>query len=388
MAIILRKYGTGTGADIYVPIIKRDAVDFAVSADWTPAAGDVKVSKDGGAAANIGTLPTAVTMGNTAMWKFVFSDAELQCKYLSVSVADSATKAVEDQFFAIETYGHASAMYQADLSAANLPAKLGDVAHGGSSATLTFERLIAASTTTNEPAVKLSGNGTAAGLQSTGGATGSGAKFIGGGTSGYSIHCTTTSGAALYLNPTDGPGLSAQGESGGNAGIRAEGAANGPGLQCLGGSTQGPGIYASGSTLGHGVELVAAGASRYPISALSAASFSIAGVTIQFDGSGYHKVSEGTGTGQIPSSMRVFWEGIEDGTAQAGGSTTITLASGESSIDDYYNGSVIFLTGGTGAKQYRQITDYDGMTKVATVDSAWGTNPDSSTTYQIMGRIV
>jgi hypothetical protein len=35
---------------------------------------------------------------------------------------DSATKAVEDQAFVVETFGHASAMYQADLSAANLPA--------------------------------------------------------------------------------------------------------------------------------------------------------------------------------------------------------------------------------------------------------------------------
>lgn len=124
MAAFLRKYGTGTGADVYIPIIKRSAVDFAVSADWTPAAGDVKVSKDGGAAANINTLPTAVTMGNTAMWKFVFSDSELSCKYLAVTVADAATKAVEDQFFAVETYGNASAMYQADLSAANLPANV------------------------------------------------------------------------------------------------------------------------------------------------------------------------------------------------------------------------------------------------------------------------
>lgn len=115
MGAFLRKYGTGTGADIYIPIIKRAVVDFAVSADWTPAAGDVKVSKDGGAAANIGTLPTAVTMGNTAMWKFVFADAELQCKVLAITVADSATKAVEDQMLLIETYGHASAMFAPDF---------------------------------------------------------------------------------------------------------------------------------------------------------------------------------------------------------------------------------------------------------------------------------
>lgn len=124
MSFFLRKYGTGTGADAYIPIIKRAVVDFAVGADWTPASGDVKVSLDGGAAANIGTLPVAVAMGNTAYWKFVFSDAELQCKVLTVTVADSATKAIEDQAFTVETYGHASAKFIADLTLANLPANL------------------------------------------------------------------------------------------------------------------------------------------------------------------------------------------------------------------------------------------------------------------------
>lgn len=118
MGAFLRKYGVGTGADVYVPMIKRAVVDYAVGADWSPAAGDVKVSKDGGAAANIGTLPVAVAMGNTAMWRFVFSDAELQCKTLSVTVADSATKAVEDQMFDVETYGHASALHPFDLGTA------------------------------------------------------------------------------------------------------------------------------------------------------------------------------------------------------------------------------------------------------------------------------
>jgi hypothetical protein len=116
MGAFLRKYGTGTGADVCIPIIKRGVVDFAVGADWTPAAGDVKVSQDGGAAANIGTLPVAVAMGNGAYWKFVFSDAELQCKTLVVTVSDSATKAVEDQSFVIETFGHASARYVPDFS--------------------------------------------------------------------------------------------------------------------------------------------------------------------------------------------------------------------------------------------------------------------------------
>jgi hypothetical protein len=116
--VFLRKYASGTGADLYIPMVKRAVVDFAVSADWTPAAGDVKVSLDGAAAANIATLPVAVTMGNTAMWKFVFSNSELTCKYLSVTVADSATKAVEDAMFVVETYGHASALHPFDLATA------------------------------------------------------------------------------------------------------------------------------------------------------------------------------------------------------------------------------------------------------------------------------
>lgn len=124
MAVFLRKYGVtlSGGTVIRVPIVKRGVVDFAVGADWTPATGDVKVSKDGGAAANIGTLPTAVAMGNGAFWEFTLTGTELSAQTVVVTVADSATKAVEDQCFVVETYGNASAMYQADLSAANLPA--------------------------------------------------------------------------------------------------------------------------------------------------------------------------------------------------------------------------------------------------------------------------
>jgi hypothetical protein len=117
-ASYLRKYGTGTGADIYINIPKAGSANHAVSADWTPAAGDVKISKDGGAAANIGTLPTAVAMGNSTIWKFVFTDAELQAAFVSVTISDSATKAVDDTGFSIETYGNASALHAFDLDTA------------------------------------------------------------------------------------------------------------------------------------------------------------------------------------------------------------------------------------------------------------------------------
>ena len=113
----LRKYGAGTGADVIIPMVKRGAVDFAVAADWTPAAGDVTISKDGGAAANISTLPVAVAMGNGAAWKFTFTNAELQAKYITITVVDGSPKAVEDQMFIIETFGNAAALYPGiDLS--------------------------------------------------------------------------------------------------------------------------------------------------------------------------------------------------------------------------------------------------------------------------------
>lgn len=122
MSIEYEKYATAT--HVYVPIFKRGFSDFAVSADWTPATNDVKISIDGGAAANVTNLPTAITMGNTVLWDFSLTASELTGKKINITVADSATKAVEDQCIKIETYGHESAKFQADFSAANLPANV------------------------------------------------------------------------------------------------------------------------------------------------------------------------------------------------------------------------------------------------------------------------
>lgn len=76
------------------------------------------------------------------------------------------------------------------------------------------------------------------------------------------------------------------------------------------------------------------------------------------------------------------------GTAQAGASTTITLASGASASNDAYNSDMIEITAGTGAGQQRKITDYVGSTKVATVNNSWTTNPDSTSEYLIYSSVV
>ena len=77
---------------------------------------------------------------------------------------------------------------------------------------------------------------------------------------------------------------------------------------------------------------------------------------------------------------------METGTAQAGAAGTITLASGASADDDFYNGMYVVITNNSPAgvdNQARRIIDYVGSTKVATLDSNWGTNPSSATTYEI-----
>lgn len=78
----------------------------------------------------------------------------------------------------------------------------------------------------------------------------------------------------------------------------------------------------------------------------------------------------------------------DTGTAQAGGGSTITLRSGAVATDSYYNGAVVKTISGTGAGQSRKIASYVGSTKVATMDSAWSVNPDSTTVYIVTGRIL
>ena len=75
---------------------------------------------------------------------------------------------------------------------------------------------------------------------------------------------------------------------------------------------------------------------------------------------------------------------LSTGTCQGSNDTgDIQLASGDSAVDDYYNGClcVAVIDGTTEA---RVINDYVGSTKVGEVSPAWNTaQPDSSDTYTI-----
>jgi hypothetical protein len=75
---------------------------------------------------------------------------------------------------------------------------------------------------------------------------------------------------------------------------------------------------------------------------------------------------------------------LNSGTADAGStSTTIVLAAAASSTNSDYLGCVVAITGGTGKKEARVITGYVGATRTATVDYAWTTTPDNTTTYVV-----
>src|SRR5688572_23052722 len=123
--MFLSKYGVAR--HIYIPVPKAGSANHAVGADWTPAAGDVKISKDGGGAANVTNLPTAIAMGNSAVWDFSLTATEMQAANVLVTVADSATKAVDDTAFGIETYGNASAQHAFDLDTATVGLATGGI---------------------------------------------------------------------------------------------------------------------------------------------------------------------------------------------------------------------------------------------------------------------
>lgn len=63
---------------------------------------------------------------------------------------------------------------------------------------------------------------------------------------------------------------------------------------------------------------------------------------------------------------------------QAASVTSITLDTGADPRDDDYNGMRLYIGG-----EFRNITDYNGTTKIATIDSAYTVTPSASDPYQI-----
>ena len=71
-------------------------------------------------------------------------------------------------------------------------------------------------------------------------------------------------------------------------------------------------------------------------------------------------------------------------TVAGASSSAITLVAGSSATDDWYKGTRVVITAGTGVGQARYITAYNGTTKVATIDRTWGAVPANTDTYAIL----
>jgi hypothetical protein len=99
------------------------------------------------------------------------------------------------------------------------------------------------------------------------------------------------------------------------------------------------------------------------------------------DGHGMLATSTGAGS-DINAVLSSMWLRVAYARTQANGSK-IQLDLNASAVNGYYNGCVVVVLGGLGAGQARVIIDYAGATGLATVDSAWSTIPDNTSTYAI-----
>ena len=80
----------------------------------TLAAGDFKIEKDGGAAANLATLPAVEPAGGSSL-DIAFSAAELQAKHIVLRLVDAAGAEWNDDAIHIFTVGDPSAYFPFDL---------------------------------------------------------------------------------------------------------------------------------------------------------------------------------------------------------------------------------------------------------------------------------
>jgi len=104
---ILRPYGAAT--TVFFPLIDAGAQDFEAT-PVTFAAGDVRLSKDGGAFANATNTPAHEGHG---IYSLALTATEMEAATLVLALIDQTSpKAWEDQCLLVGTYGHTSARHE------------------------------------------------------------------------------------------------------------------------------------------------------------------------------------------------------------------------------------------------------------------------------------
>lgn len=116
MSIWWAKYGEAY--TLQIPVVKRAVVDFAVSADWTPANADGAISADNGNFTDL-AVAAAITGGSptrgSAFWTLALTGLQMTAAKVAIQIIDAATKVIEDQAAVIMTWGHPSATIPMDL---------------------------------------------------------------------------------------------------------------------------------------------------------------------------------------------------------------------------------------------------------------------------------
>lgn len=111
MTVYLAKYAESL--DLYgIKLIDASAGGFR--SNPTLAAGDVKISKDGGSSNNLATLPDVLPAAGTDV-HVMLSASELTCRVASVTFIDVAGGEWDDLSFQIFTFGHPSAYFPFDF---------------------------------------------------------------------------------------------------------------------------------------------------------------------------------------------------------------------------------------------------------------------------------
>ena len=103
--IYLAKYGTAWTLHGY-QLVDRTTGQY--KATPTLASGDFKIEKDGGAAANLTTLPTVAPAGGSSL-DIAFSAAEMQGKHIVLRLVDAAGAEWNDDVIHIFTVGNPNA---------------------------------------------------------------------------------------------------------------------------------------------------------------------------------------------------------------------------------------------------------------------------------------
>ena len=95
---IQAKYGIQQ--TFYFTMVTAGSTDLAATGDWTPAATDANIIKDGGTTAQ---CTNTITSEGDVIWSLTLTAAEMQATRIAISIVDSATKAVEDNVLIINT---------------------------------------------------------------------------------------------------------------------------------------------------------------------------------------------------------------------------------------------------------------------------------------------